>query len=101
MSAPCRHRRSKLCRRLSEYVGHDARNTRTSSQSIAPPIERGGRVVGSRRDWDPANANPSRAAMTCSLIARLVVSTSDGDSYHELGCHGNVPEVPEIGDHRN
>jgi hypothetical protein len=33
--------------------------------------------------------------------ARLNVSISDGNSYYQLECHGNVPVVYEIGDHRN
>ena len=54
-----------------------ARNTRTSLQSIAPPPGRGGWVAGFCR---VSPANPLRAAMTCSCIARLDVSTSDDAS---------------------
>ena len=47
-----------------------ARNTRTSSQSIVPRSDRGGRVAGSRRVPRPAIATLSGAAMTCSFAAR-------------------------------
>src|SRR6266851_4793081 len=47
-----------------------ARNTRTSSQSIAP------RVAGSCRVLPPAITDSSRVAMTCSFLASLTVSTS-------------------------
>ena len=78
-----------------------ARNTRTSSQSIAPRPDRGGWVAGSCRVSPPAIANPSRAAMTCSFLASLNASTSDGNTYHQNGCHENVPVVSKIGEHCN
>jgi len=61
-----------------------ARNTRTSSQSIDPPFDGAGRVANLCGPSRPSIPNPSRVAMTCSFIARLNVSTSDGNSYHQI-----------------
>ena len=39
--------------------------------------------------------------MTCPFLASLNPSTSDGDSYHQKGCHENVPVGCKNGEHRH
>jgi mannose-6-phosphate isomerase-like protein (cupin superfamily) len=46
-------------------------------------------------------ADPSRAAMTSSFIARRNVSASEGTSYHQIDRHENVPGVSKNGDRCN
>src|SRR5215472_11618240 len=72
-----------------------ARNTRTSSQSIALRLDRGGRVDGSCRVSPPAFANPSRTAMTRSFFVRLDASTSDSSSYHQIGATKTFQRSPK------
>jgi hypothetical protein len=73
----------------------------SSARQRAVPAELARFVARGRDDAGgsrPAIANPSRAAMTCSFIARLDVSTSHGNSYHQIECHENVPVVSKNGD---
>jgi len=73
-----------------------ARNTRTSPQSIAPRPGRGGWVAGSCR---VSRANPLRAAMTCSCIARLNVSTQTMLRSIKIERHEIVAAFNKNGDH--